>query len=186
MGRTFGVSSPRTGGSCYAQAGCEIAVQCSRQRFPVFRGSIVVSFVVNSLYFMVRSSCLSWSIPCISWFDRRLFRGRFPDAIPSWFQFWRSAGLLGRPGKPPATVGFQQVPGGGRAAAALEQGAHSLGVGGGAVGIGRGIRAWAAQTRGSSQTGQQAEKSQVEGNPAEGLDPCDQVDERGWTRRFSQ
>src|SRR5271157_5039510 len=118
-----------------------------------------------------------------------VFRGRFPDAIPSWFlrfQFWRSAGLLGRPGKPPAAVGFQQVPGGGRAAAALEQGAHSLGVGGGAVGIGRGIRAWAAQTRGSSQTGQQAEKSQVEGNPAEGLDPRDQVDERGWTLRFSQ
>src|SRR5271157_1162101 len=140
----------------------------------------------DSPYFVVRSSRLSWSIPRISWFDRRVFRGRFPDAIPSWFRFWRSAGLLRRPGKPPAAVGFQQVPGGGRAAAALEQGAHSLGVGGGAVGIGRGIRAWAAQTRGSSQTGQQAEKSQVEGNPAEGLDPCDKVDERGWTRRFSQ
>src|SRR5208283_2625562 len=49
-----------------------------RGRFPVFRGSIVVYFVVNSLYFVVRSSCISWSIPCISWFDRRVFRGRFP------------------------------------------------------------------------------------------------------------
>ena len=69
----------------------------------------------------------------------------------------RSAGLLGRPGKAPVAVGFQQVPGGGRAAAALEQGSHGLGVGGGAVSIGRGIRAWAAQTRGPGQTGQQAE-----------------------------
>src|SRR5271157_609436 len=46
--------------------------------FRVFRGSIVVSFVVDSLYFVVRSSCLSWSIPCTSWFDRRVFRGQFP------------------------------------------------------------------------------------------------------------
>src|SRR5208337_3147226 len=49
-----------------------------RGRFPVFRGSIVVYFVVNSLYFVVRSSCISWSIPCTSWFDRRVFRGQFP------------------------------------------------------------------------------------------------------------
>jgi len=32
MGRTFGVSSLRTGGSCYAQAGCGSALQHLRQR----------------------------------------------------------------------------------------------------------------------------------------------------------